>query len=172
MPAAHHTVPSTSFSRPQSSHCASSPRRSREATQRRTSRSAWHRQGATGHPLSGVSHPKITKDNRSRASRRHPGSEEAVGKGPGGASASGQAAVRLSKAELRRNASLDKWVATAAEEDKLARRVNRDFSDGPEPAAQPAQQRPQPPAKVLRVPAMKKRKVYTAALCAGFVCRS
>ena len=151
-------------------------RHSKVATGRRGGSSGRHRQGVSDRFLKGVSQPIIAKHHQgSRASHPPHGSAGAVGKGPGSAAASGQAAVRMSKAELRRNASLDKWVATATTEDKLARRVNVDYSDANEPAAQPAQQRArlpkqraQPPAKVFSVPAMKKRKVATATLCAGF----
>ena len=145
-------------------------RHSKEATERRASSSAKHRQGISNRFLKGVSRPMIAKHHQgSRASHARHSSAGAAGKGPGKAAASVPAAVRMSKAELRRNASLDKWIATATEEDKLARKINRDFSDGPEPAAQHAQQRAQPPAKVFKVPAMKKRKVRQQDLCVGFV---
>ena len=160
------TVPSATPFEPRSSHSIFTPCHSKKAMERRASRPDGHRQVAPGHSLNRVSHPKITKNKGSKASHQCPGSAGAAAKGPGSAAASGQAAVRLSKTELKRNKALETFVATATEADKLARRVNRDFSDKDEQAAQPLQQKTQSlqqhthlHPKVSEVPATKKRKV-------------
>ena len=133
-----------------------------QAAECRASSSAGHRhrQGDTLRRLKGVARPRITKSTARREGHPYHGSAAAERKSPSSsAAASGQTAVRLSKAELRRETSLQKWITAATEEDKLARKVGRDFSDQHEHAAPPVQPRRPPTAKVFTVGAMKKRKV-------------
>ena len=175
MPAAYSIASSAEILKPKSRQHTSNPHHCKQATQRRASSSAGHRhrQGDIHRLLKGVSRPKITKSLACRAIHSRHGSAGAVGKDSScSVAASGKTAVRLSKAELRREKALQLFVATATQEDKQARKVNRDFSDKQEHPAQPtqlrAQQRAQPPTEVFSVQAMKKRKVWQQALWAGF----
>ena len=149
----------SSHTHPQPAHCNPAPEHGKEDTQRRARSVAGHRKGGTGASsrlLKGVAHPKISKEPHNKASLQRKGAAVALK----------QAAVRLSKADLRRNARLDHFVATATKEERHARKVNRDFSSvDHEPAARCEQERArQPIAQAPTDPAMKRRKVWVSAV--------
>ena len=94
LPAAQDMGPSTTQTHPQPVHCNPAPGHVKEETHRRARRVAGRRQGGTGASsrlLQGGFHPKISKQQRSKASLPRPGSAQAVSKRPG------TAASRLSK---------------------------------------------------------------------------